>query len=314
MIDRYAFEIEVTGPFRLDLTVWALRRRPHNAIDRWNSVAYERVLPVQGTAIEIAVSQKAGPKDAVLLVEMHSAETREWKSVEDNVRKVLDRVLGLSVDLSGFYKRIAHDQELAMLANRYHGMRPPRFPSVFEALANAVACQQISLTAGIHILNRLANRFGIAASPSKSERGFPLSETLSMIDIGTLRELGLSRAKAATIGTIAHHVAENSLDLESLSELSQDSAKSVLLDISGVGRWSAEYVLLRGLGHLDVLPCDDVGVRNNIRKYYDLSTSASYDEIKALSRPWYPYAGVAYFHFLLDSLSKLDAIIPNLPQ
>lgn len=305
---RYAFEVEVTEPFRLDLTVWALRRRPHNAVDRWNGLAYERVLIVKGKAIEIAVSQRTGPQDAVLLVEMRSPVIEDWKNVEEPVRKMLDRVLGLSVDLRGFYECVAHDEELAVLAHRYQGMRPPRFPSVFEALVNAIACQQISLTAGIHVLNRVANRFGMAAMPSEGERGFPLPETLAKIDIEMLKELGLSRAKATTIGTIARHVAEGSLDLESLAEFSQVDAKAVLLDISGVGRWSAEYVLLRGLGHLDILPGDDVGARNNLRKHYNLDGSAGYDEIKALSRPWYPYAGVAYFHLLLDSLSHVGAI------
>ena len=78
----------------------------------------------------------------------------------------LNRLLGLDVDLSAFAAMAASDPLLGPLAARMRGLKPPRFPTVFEALVNGVACQQLSLDVGIHLLNRLT-----------AERGRPVSGT-----------------------------------------------------------------------------------------------------------------------------------------
>jgi DNA-3-methyladenine glycosylase II len=69
-------------------------------------------------------------------------------------------MFGLRTDLSAFYSLAARDNRLAPLSQRFRGLKPPCFPSVFEGLVNAIACQQLSLTAGIWVLNRLAEKCG----------------------------------------------------------------------------------------------------------------------------------------------------------
>ena len=72
------------------------------------------------------------------------------------MRLVVDRLLGLRIDLDEWYRVAAGDQRLRLLANRFLGMKPPRFPTMFEAVVNAFACQQLSLEVGLELLNRLA--------------------------------------------------------------------------------------------------------------------------------------------------------------
>jgi DNA-3-methyladenine glycosylase II len=79
----------------------------------------------------------------------------------------------------------------------------------------------------------------------------------------------------------------------------------------GIGRWTAEYVLLRGLGRLHVFPGDDVGAHNKLRRLFDIDTALDYDAVRRLVGRWYPYAGVVYFHLLLDSLSGSDVVEPT---
>jgi DNA-3-methyladenine glycosylase II len=69
-----------------------------------------------------------------------------------------------------------------------------------------------------------------------------------------------------------------------------------------IGRWSAEYVLLRGLGRLDTFPGDDIGAQNNLQRLFHLAERPTYDHIRQLSSPWHPYEGVVYFHLLLEKL------------
>src|SRR5512146_2763014 len=133
-----SFHIKPLPPFRLDLTAWALRRRKENLIDRWDGETYRRVLPVAGTVVEVAVSQD-GSRDAPRLrVDVRGERLPD--GVTDEVKKTLIRMLGLEVDLTDFYALAARDPRLGPLSDSFRGVKPPRFPTLFETVANAVAC------------------------------------------------------------------------------------------------------------------------------------------------------------------------------
>jgi DNA-3-methyladenine glycosylase II len=90
--------------------------------------------------------------------------------------------------------------------------------------------------------------------------------------------------------------------LEQLPSLGDAEAIAVLRGLRGIGRWSAEYVLLRHLGRLEVFPGDDVGARNNLRRRLGIDEPLDYDEVRRITKRWHPYAGVVYFHFLLAGI------------
>lgn len=140
--------LEPRAPFRLELTAWALRRRAHNAIDRWDGRVYRRALPLGDGAVALSVTQ-SGPLDAPRLAVTLSGERLDQRA-EAVARGSLDKLLGLSVDLSSFAALAAQDPLLEPLAGRLRGLKPPRFPTVFEALVNGIANQQLSLAVGIH--------------------------------------------------------------------------------------------------------------------------------------------------------------------
>jgi DNA-3-methyladenine glycosylase II len=296
--------IEISAPFRLDFAVWALRRRAHNEMDRFDGRSYRRVLCPAGEPAEVTVRQQAGPGTPLLTAELRGPVGPPGRAAAAAVRPVLERMLGLRADLAGFYQVADRDAQLRRLALRFRGMRPPCFPTVFEAVVNAVACQQLSLNVGIHLLNRLARRFGPAVPGAQGDRyGFPMPGRLAAEDPAELQALGFSGAKAHTITGIAAKVTAGDLDLEALCGADDDSARETLLSLHGIGRWSAEYVLLRGLARYHVLPGDDVGARNNLRRRFGLPEGAGYDAVARLSRRWRPYGGLVYFHLLLDALA-----------
>ena len=102
---------------------------------------------------------------------------------------------------------------------------------------------------------------------------------------------------------LAQSVAEGHLDLEELAALPDDEAVKRLCELRGVGRWTAEYVLLRGLGRTHIFPGDDVGARNNLRAGC-VWPSRSITGGPACSAPLGRYAGLVYFHLLLDRLAE----------
>jgi DNA-3-methyladenine glycosylase II len=101
---------------------------------------------------------------------------------------------------------------------------------------------------------------------------------------------------------LARSVAEGDLDLEALAALPDDEAVRRLCELRGVGRWTAEYVLLRGLGRSHVFPGDDVGARNNLQRWLRRAKPFDYEGIRRVLAPWDGYAGLVYFHLLLDRL------------
>ena len=296
--------IEPCAPFRLDLTVWALRRRAHNAVDRWDATGtYRRVVSFADGPRALAVTQDGGPGAPRLSV-MLGEDVDERAAA-----RALDRLLGLSIDLSGFAAMAATDPVLGPLARRMRGLKPPRFPTVFEALVNGVACQQLSLAVGIHLLNRLTANYGRAAPDDPGDvRAFPDPDALARVEPDALKRHGFSMTKARTIIETARAIAAGDLDLEGLHPLDDSAAVERLTSLRGIGRWTAEYVLLRGLGRLHVFPGDDVGAHNKLRRLLELDAPLDYESVRRLVARWHPYAGVVYFHLLLDSLAQDGAV------
>jgi DNA-3-methyladenine glycosylase II len=288
-------ELRPRPPFRLDLTVWALRRREQNAIDRWDGQTYRRALLVDGAPLQLAVAQSGDTDRPRLEVVLGGSSVRP--SAAAAALSALSRLLGLDVDLSGFYARAARDTLLKELAERYRGLKPPRFPTVFECLLNAVACQQLSIAAGLTVLSRLAAAAGAVVGDLHA---FPEPTDVLGLTQSNLRELGFSERKAETILELSRAAAAGELEPKRLEQLDDAAVIEALVRRRGIGRWSADYVLLRGLGRLHVFPSSDVGALNGLRGF--LAAGGRSADPSAALDAWAPDAGTVYFHLLLRGL------------
>jgi DNA-3-methyladenine glycosylase II len=295
-------------PFRLDLTVWALRRRPRNRIDRWDGTTYSRTIAVAGRMTEVAVRQRgAGEAPRLIVTATPSPETPLDCR---HLRMTIDRLLGLRIDLTEWHRLTDRQPRLRRLAHAFRGMKPPRFPSMFEAVMNGFACQQLSLEVGLELLNRLAilcadNAGGRSGLPD----AFPTPDDVARLPAAALSAIGFSGQKTRAILDLAGAIASGSLDLESLAREEDATVRERLLELRGVGRWTAEYVLLRGLGRLDVFPGDDVGAQKRLARWLGRPGPLDYAGVARAAARWQPYAGMVYFHLLLDGLSRTGAVI-----
>lgn len=302
--NQATFTIEALAPFNFNLTVWALMRRKKSVVDQWDGQTYSRVLVINDEPIKLAVTQGGNQAKPNLQVVIYG-KSKVTTDMQAQVKNYVIRMFGPGVNLEPFYKLAKNEPSITQLMKQFKGLKPPRYPNLFEGLVNAVACQQISLDAGIAILGRLIEAYG-AKFTDKSGTGyaFPLPKDLLDADEIELKKLGFSYQKARTIRAIAFASASGELEQEELESASNQTSLDTLLKLKGIGRWSAEYVLLRGLGRLDVFPGDDVGGQNNLRQLLKLEVKPSYESIQKLSDAWQPYAGFIYFHLLLQ---KLDA-------
>ncbi len=285
--------------------MWAQRRRAHNRIDRWDGRVYQQVLALADQAVLVGVTQ-IGPPTAPQLQVTVTGAAAVAADAAPAVAQSLARTLGLYCDLTDFYALAAGDPQLGPLAARFRGLKPPRFPTLFECLINAITCQQITLSLGLHMLNRLAEAHGPSVPGAEDDLAFalPRPETLATVAPETLRALQFSRQKARALTALAAAVTDGTLDLEGLGGATNEVVQDRLRRIWGVGRWTAEYALLRGLGRLDTFPADDAGAVKGLRRWLGVSEKLDYAGVHAALHRWQPYAGLIYFHLLLDGLAR----------
>lgn len=303
----HTFVLRPTPPFRLDLTVWALRRRPRNRIDRWDGTTYRRVIVLEGRPTELAVRQDGSSAAPMLVV----TATPPPRTPRDSryARAVLGQLLGLRIDLTDWYHTAAGDARLRPLAQTFRGMKPPRFPTMFEALVNAFACQQLSLEVGLELLNRLGMLCSTSVGTRRdAEYPFPTAHDVARLPPEKYRAIGFSRQKVRALLGLACGIVRRDLDVESIAEEDDSVVRQRLLELHGVGRWTSEYVLLRGLGRLHIFPGDDVGAQKRLARWLGRSRRMDYAAVHRAVDRWRPHAGLVYFHLLLDGLSEAGAL------
>jgi DNA-3-methyladenine glycosylase II len=185
----------------------------------------------------------------------------------------------------------AADPRMAKLVEAQPGLDPDALmdglPSdLWGALVFQVIGQQLSLAAAGAIQARLGALHGDRL-PTPSE----LLDT----DVETLRRIGLSRAKAAYLHDLAARIEDGRLDLDRLQALDDDAARTELIQVKGVGRFTADGVLMLALRRPDVWPAADLGLRRAVERVWDLDTPASVADVDAVGerfRPWRTLAAV----------------------
>ncbi|HEU4977606.1 MAG TPA: DNA-3-methyladenine glycosylase [Solirubrobacteraceae bacterium] len=155
----------------------------------------------------------------------------------------------------------------------------------YGALLRAIVGQQLSTTAARAIYGRLVERFG-GRTPSPQQ--------LLDDDPEEMRPaVGLSRAKVASLRSLAEHVISGELELERVAELPDEELIAELVAVKGIGVWTAHMFLMFQLERPDVLAVGDLGIRRAVERAYGLPALPDADELTALAEPWRPYRSAA---------------------
>ena len=288
------YEIDVAVPYRLDLTVSVLRRLSTNIVDVLTPQGqYVRALGGFGEPIVVRVAQ---PRPGALAITIEGATAEHSR-----VLAIVRRMLGTDRELSHFDRAARGFPWLHPLAVRMRGVKPPRYPTLWEACVNAILFQQVSLVAASSISERMI--VALSAPIERSDvalRMFPNVESFHDASDGALRAAGLSANKLGALRRVADALLSGVLDEASLEEQPSPEAAARLRRIKGIGPWTATVILLRGLGRLDVFPMNDSSVARNLAF---VAGSAAVDVDRVLSALG-PQRGMLYYHLLL---ARLDA-------
>jgi len=307
-VPTHRYDVVPRRPYSLALTLERLERFPER-VDRFDGSCYRRLVFVGRAPLLVAVEQIGAPSRARLRVTVkgRSAESPAALSASE---RILDRVLGARVDVRRFYQRFRDDALLGPLIRRHRGLRVVGRRNVWETLLQIVLSQQIHLHLAHTMLAELAERLGPTARfDGQTHYDFPPPATLADARLSTLRRLRLSRAKAETLRRLGRAFATGVLSDERLAALGDEEAAALLTSIKGVGRWTAEFTLLRGLGRMDVFPAGDLGVVKYLaREMLGVEGVAREDEMRRFADRWRPHRGLALVYAYAELASRAGRV------
>jgi DNA-3-methyladenine glycosylase II len=164
-------------------------------------------------------------------------------------------------------------------------LRPHR--DRFGMLVRSIISQQISTSAA----NSIRKRLIALASPNAIT-----PESLLAFEINELRAVGLSPQKAAYMHDLAQKAVDGTINLRTIGRHSDEDVIQQLIQVKGIGRWTAQMFLIFSLGRLDVFPHDDLGVRIAIRDRYRLSELPDKQTSCEIAAAWCPYSTIASWY------------------
>jgi DNA-3-methyladenine glycosylase II len=283
---------ETTGPYSLELSLRAAQSfAPKEPTAVEGSFAALRspiwmdgratIIEVQQVEEESVAQQRAhegarhGVDDLLAVLEAASQPPAEPQAIETIAR----RLVNADQDLRPFYETAAPHPVLGPLTSRLRGLK-----------------------AAYRIRERLVGRFG---TPVGDLTAFPPPASLSHVSPEALQECGLSRRKAEYIGGLAELVSSEKVDMEVWAELPDDEIREQVMAIYGFGRWSADYLLVRGMGRADVAPADDLGIQTLLGRILGAGPRLTPDEVRRVLEPFAPFRGLAVFYILAGSRLSL---------
>ncbi len=157
-------------------------------------------------------------------------------------------------------------------------------PDPYQALARAIVGQQLSTKAAASIWSKLVAIF---------DGDLPEPRVLLRRRPATLRKAGLSNAKAEFLRDLASRVDDGRLDLDRLGELSDEDVIAALIEVKGIGRWTAEMFLIFHLGRPDVVSTGDLGIRRAVQLAYGMDELPGPQELERLAEEWRPHRTLA---------------------
>jgi DNA-3-methyladenine glycosylase II len=155
----------------------------------------------------------------------------------------------------------------------------------FQTLARSIVGQQISVKAAQSVWNRLADAVPAIAP-----------EALAALRLRRLRACGLSGRKSEYLRDLARHFVHGAIRVERWPEMDDEAVIAELVQVRGIGRWTAEMLLMFSLLRPNVLPVDDLGLRRAASRQYFDGAEVEADALRELARRWEPWRSVATWY------------------
>ncbi|MEN8246274.1 MAG: DNA-3-methyladenine glycosylase [Thermodesulfobacteriota bacterium] len=233
--------------------------------------------------------------DQCVRLEIHFPDHDKLSLIADIVKRIFD----LEAPAKKIDSHLKKDGFLSNLVVQRPGIRVPGSFNAFELCIRAIVGQQISVKGATTLIGRIAAGYGKKLSmpnPFGLKYLFPGPEKLANVDF---RGIGLTNARITTI----HHLSTAVLDgrISFHAAITPSQLRKALLEIKGIGEWTAQYILMRTIKHPDAMPCSDLGL---LKAVSSDKIPATEKQLRDMSAPWQPWRAYAAMH-LWSSLTDI---------
>ena len=305
MIFTKTIMVQALAPFSFDLTA-QIFRNGDKQIRTYRKGVFSQVLRLNSQLALVKVTSSGTIEQPKLAVEL---KTNNPITDEDKQKalETIKFIFNLDSDLGSFYNEIKNDRTMRSISRRLYGLKNPTTPTVFEALVDSIVEQQISIKVATALEEKLAKKLGDRLTlDSETYFAFPTPQALASASVEMIKQVGLSRRKAEYVQEAAKLIVNGKLNLEHLKTLKNaDESIEELDKIRGIGIWTAELTMLRGMQKLDALPADDFGIRRVISRYYRGGKPIKSAEAREIAKQWGRWKGLAAFYLIIAEIKGI---------
>ncbi len=305
-VQKVEVELYPIAPYNLNHALEYLASSSSSILEKIeDNQVYRRAIVLANKPILLTLRTIGTVEQPRLLLEIQGQELAEPQVAA--ATSFINRIFMLQEDPTEFYALAQADPMLGKIINHFHGLRPVLIAAPYEALLWAIIGQQINISFARRLKHTLVGlgqeKFWLGETEFQL---VPRPETVAGMSEDTLRANQFSRQKTNYLINVSKAIVEGHLDLESLDSKSQEDRLTDLIIHKGIGRWTAEYVLMRGYGEKDIIPAADIGLRTIMGRSYRLGRHASEQEVRDYAEQWAGWRGWATFFWWLALQAKLE--------
>ena len=277
-------------------------------IRKYQNGKFWQVIRVDDSLILVTMKALGTVDNPKISVELRS-DHKISEANKENVKQTVSAMLNLDLDLKPFYKHAKKDGILTDIIHKLRGLKIPTTPTVFEALIDSITEQQISLNVAHTLERRLIKTFGKALRlDGEVYYAYPAPKEFASARLEQLRRCGLSQKKAEYIKEASRMIVDGRLNLEGFKRY--DDVQKIISELDkmrGIGVWTAELTIVRGMRKLDVVPADDLGLRRVISHHYCGGKKISGTEARKVAEKWGKWKGLATFYLIIaDAMENVS--------
>jgi DNA-3-methyladenine glycosylase II len=299
------FQLQALAPFNFDLSA-QIFSSGDTEIRAYANGEFHQVLRLDGNLVLVKLNSKGTIQQPRIAVELKSNKPltpQDKQTAEETIRFIFN----LGFDLCSFYKDVENDPAMHQITQQLYGLKNPTTPTVFESLVDSIVEQQISIKVAHTIEQRLAKKFGETLTmDGNTYFAYPTPQNIAAVSISEIQQVGLSMRKAEYIHGAAQLIVDGKLDLERLKNNGNPEQIIAELDeIRGIGVWTAELTMLRGMQKLGALPADDFGIRRVISSFYCGGKPIKTAEAREIAKAWGRWKGLAAYYLIIAEVKGI---------
>jgi DNA-3-methyladenine glycosylase II len=270
--------LKVQGPYNFDLVLHRLSLDPLHVVNMENRMA----------KVPIYVDREP------LVIGVHATGTVENPEfiIQGTADNAKDRAIGRLKKIFHWHQPLTEIAEhfestdLMAIFKKHRGTAIVLDFDYYACLVKCIIHQQLNLAFAHTLTERFVKTFGFEI---EGVWFYPSPETTAALTVEQLRSLQFSNRKAEYVIGLSRAITEGTLDLESLVEKSDQEIIESLVQIRGIGRWTAENFLLFGVGRPNLFPKADIGIQNAMKQLYNLKEKPTIEEMETYSKQWAPF-------------------------